>query len=57
MSYAIEVKNLSKYFRIKKKQGFLRSIFFPKYKIKKAVDKLSFRIKQGERIRPYAMGR
>ncbi len=50
----IEVKNLSKTFRIKVKEkglkGSLKSIFKPKYKITKAVDKVSFNVEKGEMI-------
>ena len=44
MAIAIEVNNLSKTFVTKK--GF----FFPKYTEKKAVNKISFSIKEGERV-------
>ena len=48
----IEVKNLSKTFRIKVKEkgfkGSLKSIFKPKYKTKKAVSNLSLTIEKGE---------
>ncbi|MDR0231872.1 MAG: ATP-binding cassette domain-containing protein [Dysgonamonadaceae bacterium] len=50
MSYAIEVKNLSKSFYSRKKQGFWAGIFARKYNEKKAVNKLSFTIKEGERV-------
>ncbi|MCL2017799.1 MAG: ATP-binding cassette domain-containing protein [Alphaproteobacteria bacterium] len=50
MSYAIEVKNISKSFYTRKKQGFFESLLSPKYKEKKAVNKLSFVIKEGERV-------
>jgi len=50
MSYAIEVKNLSKSFYTRSKQSFFAGVFNPKYKEKKAVNKLSFTIKEGERV-------
>jgi ABC-2 type transport system ATP-binding protein len=50
MSYAIEINNLSKTFRMRQKQSFFNDWFSPKYKEIKAVDKISFAIKQGERV-------
>ena len=51
---AIEVTNLSKNFKVKIKEkglkGSLKSIFKSKYKITKAVDKISFDVEQGEMI-------
>ena len=48
----IEVKNLSKTFKIKQKdkgiKGSIKSIFKPKYKEKKAVNNISFNIEKGE---------
>ena len=48
----IEVKNLSKTFRVKQKEkgikGSIKAIFKPKYKNKKAVDNISFNIEKGE---------
>jgi ABC-2 type transport system ATP-binding protein len=48
----IEVKNLSKTFRLKQKEkgikGSFKAIFKPKYKNKKAVDNISFNIEKGE---------
>ena len=50
--HIIEVKNLSKTFRIKQKEkgikGSIKSIFKPKYKEKKAVNNISFNIEKGE---------
>lgn len=50
----IEVKNLSKSFKIKLKEkglkGSLKSIFKPKYKIVKAVKNISFNVDKGEVI-------
>lgn len=50
----IEVKNLSKNFRVKIKdkglKGSLKSIIKPKYKIVKAVKNISFEIEKGEII-------
>lgn len=49
---AIEVKNLSKTFKVKQKEkgivGSLKSLFKPRYKEKKAVDKISFSVEKGE---------
>ena len=49
---AIEVKNLSKTFKAKQKQkgfkGSLKSIFKPKYKDKKAVNKINLTVEKGE---------
>lgn len=49
---AIEVKDLSKTFKVKQKQkgfkGSLKSIFKPKYKDKKAVNKIKFTVEKGE---------
>ena len=51
-NYIIEVKNLSKTFKIKQKEkgikGSIKSIFKPKYKEKKAVNNISFNIEKGE---------
>ncbi len=50
---AIEVKNIKKRYKTRLKEkgfiGSLKSIFKPKYKIKKAVDNISFSIDSGER--------
>ena len=50
----IEVKNLSKSFKVKiKEKGFkgsLKSIIKPKYKIIKAVNDISFDVEEGEMI-------
>lgn len=50
----IEIKHLSKTFKIKEKEkgfkGSLKSIFKPKYKIKKAVNNLSLTMEKGEVI-------
>ncbi|MBR2712824.1 MAG: ATP-binding cassette domain-containing protein [Bacilli bacterium] len=49
---AIEVKNIKKRYKTRLKEkgfiGSLKSIFKPKYKIKKAVDNISFSIDSGE---------
>lgn len=48
---AIEVKDISKTFKVKQKQkgfkGSLKSIFKPKYKEKKAVNKINFTVEKG----------
>lgn len=50
----IEVKNLSKTFKVKLKEkglkGSIKSIFKPKYKIVKAVNNISFEVEKGEII-------
>ena len=50
----IEVKNLSKTFKVKEKEkglkGSIKAIFKPKYKNKKAVNNISFNIEKGEII-------
>lgn len=52
--FAIEVNNLSKTFKVKQKdkgiKGSLKSIFKPKYKDKKAVNNISFKVEKGEII-------
>jgi ABC-2 type transport system ATP-binding protein len=49
---AIEVKELSKTFKVKQKEkglkGSIKAIFKPKYKDKKAVNKISFTVEKGE---------
>ena len=54
MSNVIEVKKLSKTFKVKLKEkglkGSLKSIFKPKYKIVKAVKNISFNVEKGEVI-------
>ena len=49
---AIEVKDLSKTFKVKQKEkglkGSIKAIFKPKYKDKKAVNKISFTVEKGE---------
>jgi ABC-2 type transport system ATP-binding protein len=45
----IQINNLTKVFKVKKKgHGIIGNLFFPKYKTFKAVDDVSFNIKQGE---------
>ncbi len=50
MEKIIEVKNLSKKFKVSVKQGFLRSLFIPKNKEVIAVDGISFSVKRGEAV-------
>jgi len=54
MSAIIEIKKLSKTFKIKEKEkgfkGSIKAIFKPKYKIKKAVNKIDLTIDKGEVI-------
>ncbi|MBQ9071936.1 MAG: ATP-binding cassette domain-containing protein [Bacilli bacterium] len=54
MNNVIEVKNLSKTFKVKVKEkgfiGSLKSIIKPKYKIIKAVNDISFNVEKGEII-------
>lgn len=51
---AINIKNLSKEFRVKTKEkgfkGILKSLVKPQYKIIKAVDNISFSIEKGEMV-------
>lgn len=50
----IDVRNISKTFKISKRMngfgGMVANIFHPKYEYKKAVDDVSFNIKQGEMV-------
>ena len=52
MSNIIEIKKLSKTFKTKEKEkgfvGSLKSIFKPKYKIKKAVNNIDLKVEKGE---------
>lgn len=54
MSNVIEIKKLSKTFKIKEKEkgfvGSLKSIIKPKYKVKKAVNNLNLTVEKGEVI-------
>lgn len=50
MTNIIEVKQLTKKFKLKKNNGGLKSLFYPEYKNITAVDKISFNIKKGERV-------
>ena len=54
MENIIEIKKLSKTFKIKEKEkgfkGSIKSIFKPKYKIKKAVNGINLTVKKGEII-------
>ncbi len=54
MDKVIEVKKLSKTFRVKLKEkgikGSIKSIFKPKYKVVKAVNNVSFNVEKGEII-------
>lgn len=50
MTNIIEVKQLTKKFKLKKNSGGLKSFFLPEYKTITAVDKISFNIKKGERV-------
>ncbi len=50
MKKIIEVKNLSKKFKVPVKQGFVRSIFIPKNMEVLAVDKISFAVNKGEAV-------
>ena len=44
----IEVKNISKAFKVPIKQGILKDFFNRKYRYIKAIDNISFSIKKGE---------
>lgn len=50
MTNIIEVKQLTKKFKIQKHTGTLKSFFHPEYKNITAVDKISFNITKGERV-------
>lgn len=50
MEKIIEVKNLSKKFKVPVKQSFIRSIFIPKNKEVVAVDNISFSVERGESV-------
>ena len=50
MTNIIEVKQLTKKFKIQKHTGTLESFFHPEYKNITAVDKISFNITKGERV-------
>jgi ABC-2 type transport system ATP-binding protein len=50
MEKIIEVKNLSKKFKIPVRQSFVRSIFIPKNKEVVAVDNISFAVERGEAV-------
>lgn len=51
MSIAIDVKNLTKTFKLRKKgQGGVRSFFIPEFTTFEAVRSLSFSLEQGERV-------
>ncbi len=50
MTDIIEVKQLTKKFKIQKNAGALKSFFHPEYKSITAVDKISFNIAKGERV-------
>lgn len=50
MTNIIEVKQLTKKFKIQKNAGTLKSFFHPEYKSITAVDKISFNIAKGERV-------
>jgi ABC-2 type transport system ATP-binding protein len=46
----IEIQNLSKKFRVKKKEALLKSAFFPSYKEFAAVEDISFSVGKGESV-------
>jgi len=46
----IEIKNLSKIFKVKVKHGFWQDIFHPEYRQVKAVNDISFSVKKGESV-------
>lgn len=50
MSIAVEVKNLRKTFKIRKKSGLLKTLFSPEYTQVDAVKDLSFTLHAGERV-------
>jgi len=50
MTFAIEVENLKKTFKVRKKDGFWKSLLSPEYQDVEAVKGLSFRLERGERV-------
>jgi ABC-2 type transport system ATP-binding protein len=51
VNIAIEVKNLTKNFKLRKKgQGSFKSFFMPEFTLSEAVRNLSFSLEQGERV-------
>lgn len=50
MERSVIVENLNKSFKIKKKSGFLKTLFTPEYRQLQAVDGISFHLNQGERV-------
>jgi len=50
MEKIIEVKNLSKEFKTRTNKNFISGLFNPKYKVKKAVNNVSFEILKGESV-------
>ncbi len=50
MEKIIEVKNLTKKFKVPVKQGFVKSIFIPKNKEVVAVDNITFVVERGEAV-------
>ncbi len=50
MKSSILVENLVKTFKIRRKAGLLKSLFAPEYETLRAVDGISFALKEGERV-------
>ena len=50
MSMIIDIKNLTKKYKIKIKSGFWKDSFFPKFKELSAINDLSFSIQKGESV-------
>ncbi|MCL5784536.1 MAG: ATP-binding cassette domain-containing protein [Patescibacteria group bacterium] len=46
----IKVENLTKEYKTKKKSGFFKDLFWPNFKVVKAVDNISFSIEKGESV-------
>ena len=46
----IQAKKLSKEYRVKEKRSFWKDLFKPKFRIVKAVNGISFSIKEGESV-------
>ncbi|OIN87010.1 MAG: ABC transporter [Alphaproteobacteria bacterium CG1_02_46_17] len=50
MSVSVFVESLNKSFKVRKKEGFLKSLFRPEYQAVRALDGISFSLNEGERV-------
>jgi len=50
MSISVFVESLNKSFKVRKKEGFFKSLFRPEYQIVQALDGISFCLNEGERV-------